>query len=177
LIKNLNLVHIKNTQKINQEIVSEFSRIPHQLEYLIEDALGYDAYTFLEELESGRVETVLQVLLLCVLHALNVLIIYQSGRTKTLREYACRTEDSFDFKSPSGDNNSGTKFDYYAFVYKDGTSEVYTVQTTQNIESLFAQSKANSFLVEPSHPKPFPRENPMSMTYDASLGPRKFTIL
>jgi len=60
----LKLVKVGNVALITKEISENFSQTSHQLEYLIEDSFPYDAFTFLEELEDGKIQPVLQVLLL-----------------------------------------------------------------------------------------------------------------
>ena len=147
--------------------MSELSNIPHQLEYLIEEALPYDAYTFIEELESGKVEGVLQVLFLSIIHALNISIIYQSGESNELREYLCKGEDSFDSKDPIEDHTESPNINYYVFVCQDGTSEVYSVQNSQN-KIRQEPIKAHSFQTKHPVNSPFPQRNTMSVIFDSS---------
>lgn len=170
--KEYMLTKIEHPQQITKEIIDELSTIPNQLEYLIEDALPYDAYTFIEELENGKVNIVLQVLLLCIIHALNVSIIYESGLSKEPREYSCSTEDSFDSNTPLGDKENEAGYNYYAFVYQNGECEVFSAQQNSKLQHI-PPPKAHSFQYPPSQPSSFPHSSPISMTFDASLNNSK----
>jgi len=145
LIGNLNLVEISSTERITQEIVNELSTIPHQLEYLIEYTMPYDAYTLIEELENGKIDLTLQVLFLCILHALNMNIIYESPSNKEFREYSCITKNPQEkFDQEYSSNQEKLEFDYYAFVYQDGTTDVFSVKQ-QQIQEASVPVKSQSF--------------------------------
>lgn len=170
--KECMLTKIEHPQQITKEIIDELSTIPNQLEYLIEDALPYDAYTLIEELEKGKVNIVLQVLLLCIIHARNMSIIYESGLSKEPREYSCSTEDSFDSNSPLGDKEKEPRHNYYAFVYLNGECEVFSAQQGSKVQNV-PPPKAHSFQYPTTLPAGFPHSSPISMTFDASLNTSK----
>lgn len=112
------------------------------------------------------------MLFLCILHSLNLSIIYQSGDSQELREYACVKEDSFDSKDPLEDKNDNKNFDYYAFVYQDGSSEIFCLKPKKS-EGANVKSHSHSFQID-NPQNNFGSKNPMSMTFDASLGNCKY---
>jgi hypothetical protein len=88
LVKSLRLTKLLSSEEIRAEIVYELSTIPNQLEYLIEDALPFDSYTFIEKIENGEVDVTVQILLLCIIHAMNMNILYESSLSEDIREYS-----------------------------------------------------------------------------------------
>lgn len=119
---------LENTKEITDELINELSSIPNQLEYLIDESFPYDANTFIEELEKGRIDMIYQILFFCMIHTLDVSIIYESGSNQELREYqvmySCNSEDSFNSNSPTRDAKKNITFNYYVFVQQDGKTEV-----------------------------------------------------
>lgn len=53
---------LENIKEITKELINELSSIPNQLEYLIDESFPYDANSFIEELEKGRIDMIYQIL-------------------------------------------------------------------------------------------------------------------
>lgn len=169
-MSNKGLTKLEN-KDITKELLGELGAIPNQVEYLIEDALPYDAYTFIEELENGKIDMGLQILFLCMIHALNVCILYESPVSKDVREYQVTYSDSSDNSLeddyPQGTTNS-PNYNYYVFVNKSGSSEVLNSKSN-TAQAHFQPMKAHSFQMPTPNQVPIAQPNQLHMTYDASL--------
>ena len=145
---------IENIKEITDELISELSSIPNQLEYLIDESFPYDSNTFIEELENGKIDMIYQILFFCMIHTLDASIIYESGSSKELREYqvmySWNSEDSFHSNSPPRNTRKDIIFNYYIFVNQDGTTEVMTWNQNQSQIS-FQPLKSHSFQVQQIH--------------------------
>uniref|UniRef100_A0A7S3N525 CSD domain-containing protein n=1 Tax=Euplotes harpa TaxID=151035 RepID=A0A7S3N525_9SPIT len=164
------LSKLNHAKDIKKELINELSSIPNQLEYLIEESFPYDAYTFIEELEADKIDMIYQILFFCIIHTLDVSIIYESGASNELREYqvlySSNSEDSFDSGSPVDDAPKEVNFNYYVFIHQDGSSEVMSCSQERS-QVIIQPAKAHSFQAQPTNQKAIPQANQMSMTFDA----------
>lgn len=165
MVKGFNLKMIENQHKITKELVNELGAIPNQVDFLIEDTLPYDAYTFIDELEDGNIDPTMEILFLCMIHALDMMLIYYSPESKSLRQYEILlSNNSFHSDNDEVNNENKTNHTFYVFLYPDGTQCLFKASES-NINNMVPSAKAHSFQVAAQN-EDIAHLNPLHMTFD-----------
>ena len=170
-----NLQEFNSQGQIKNELVNELGAIPNRVEFLIENAFAYDAYSFIEELQNDNINLVMQLVFLCMIHALDMLIIYYSTESKNLRQYEIMfSNNSFD--SGSGANNEDKlNHSYFVLLNPDGTYNILNSKgdSSSNINIV---NKAHSFQMTSPNDN-VPKINPLHMTFDETSSNKNFNQL